>query len=60
LEGEAHRDAVATFRADWWRFEVVEVDVALCELAADLAERTGARTLDGLHLVAAPSRGRGW
>jgi len=57
LEGEAHRDAVATFTADWRRFEVIEVDVAPCERAAELAEHSGARTLDALHLAAALTAG---
>ena len=53
LEGEAHRDAVEAFAVDWRRFEVIELDVVVCEAAAELAERTGVRTLDALHLGAA-------
>jgi uncharacterized protein len=37
--------------SDWRAFEVVEVDAALCERAAELACATGLRTLDSLHLA---------
>ena len=45
--------ARATFVADLASFAVVEVDAATCELAATIAEQTGVRTLDALHLGAA-------
>ncbi len=45
--------ARATFVADLASFAVVEVDGATCELAATIAEQTGVRTLDALHLGAA-------
>ena len=38
---------------DWARFEVVEIDDALCRHAVGLTERHGLRTLDALHLAAA-------
>jgi predicted nucleic acid-binding protein len=38
---------------------VVELDETTCEIAADLAELTGARTLDALHLAAANRAGKG-
>jgi predicted nucleic acid-binding protein len=33
-------------------FAIVELDRSTCELAAAIAEQTGARTLDALHLGA--------
>jgi predicted nucleic acid-binding protein len=47
------------FRDDWARSTIAELDEATCELACDLAETTGARTLDALHLAAAQRIGRG-
>ncbi len=41
------------FVADWSRTAVVALDQATMRTAADLAETTGARTLDALHLAAA-------
>jgi predicted nucleic acid-binding protein len=38
---------------------VVELDETTCGIAADLAELTGARTLDALHLAAANRAGKG-
>lgn len=34
-------------------FSLVELDALTCDMAADIAEVTGARTLDALHLAAA-------
>lgn len=42
------RDA---FRADWGRLAVVEIDAVLAEDAGRLADLTGARSLDALHLA---------
>ena len=53
--GQARED----FSEDWRRCDVVELDAFLCGLAADLAESTGARTLDALHLAAAHRVGAG-
>lgn len=39
--------------ADLESFAVVELDAATCELAATIAETTGVRSLDALHLGAA-------
>jgi predicted nucleic acid-binding protein len=39
------------------RFGIVELDEVTCAAAADIAERTGARTLDALHLAAAQRLG---
>ncbi len=38
---------------------IVELDAATCELAATVAEQTGVRTLDALHLGAARRLGAG-
>jgi predicted nucleic acid-binding protein len=45
--------ARASFTADLASFAIVELDAATCELAATVAEQTGVRTLDALHLGAA-------
>ncbi len=50
------RDLVAGRRAfaeDLRSFSIVELDEATCELAATIAETTGVRTHDALHLAAA-------
>ncbi|MBA3400578.1 MAG: PIN domain-containing protein [Actinobacteria bacterium] len=49
----------AAFRVQWNRMQVIELDESLCERAADLAEQTGARALDALHLAAADVLGEG-
>lgn len=46
-------DARADFAVIWARMRVVESDPVTCDLAAQLAEATGVRTLDALHLAAA-------
>ncbi len=43
--------------ADLSRFLIVELDERTCELAATIAETTGARSLDALHLGAARRAG---
>lgn len=45
--------ARASFTEDLASFAIVEMDAATCELAATIAEQTGVRTLDALHLGAA-------
>lgn len=45
--------ALGSLARDWSRMQVVELDAVTCETAAALAETTGARTLDALHLGAA-------
>lgn len=45
--------ARASFAEDLASFSIVELDAATCELAATIAEQTGVRTLDALHLGAA-------
>jgi len=50
------RDLVAArlaFAGDLRSFSIVELDEATCESAAMIAETTGVRTLDALHLAAA-------
>jgi predicted nucleic acid-binding protein len=47
------------FLSDWDTMHVVELDFETFELAAELAEVTGARTLDSMHLGAASRVGRG-
>ncbi len=49
-------DAVAArtaFAEDVRAFALVELDAETCELAATIAESSGARSLDALHLAAA-------
>lgn len=41
------------FAADIRAFDLVELDPTTCESAAEVAEATGVRTLDALHLAAA-------
>ena len=41
------------FAADWSAMHVVALNDKTCSQAAELAETTGARTLDALHLAAA-------
>jgi len=45
--------ARASFADDLSALSLVELDAATCELAATIAEQTGVRTLDALHLGAA-------
>jgi predicted nucleic acid-binding protein len=53
LTGTALSESRAAFATDLESFAIVELDAATCELAATIAEQTGARTLDALHLGAA-------
>lgn len=53
LEPSAAVDARAALREDLEAFGIVELDADTCELAASIAEQTGVRTLDALHLGAA-------
>jgi predicted nucleic acid-binding protein len=50
--------ARAAFSEDLAALSIVELDAATCELAATIAEQTGVRTLDALHLGAAHRIGR--
>lgn len=59
LEDQALADARLQFDQDWARTHVVELDAETCSVASGLAEGTGARTLDALHLGAAMRAGSG-
>jgi predicted nucleic acid-binding protein len=59
LEGRDLSQARGDFASDWERMHVVELDRTTCSVAAELAEATGARTLDALHLGAAQRVGGG-
>lgn len=47
------RGVIERIDADWLSFDVVEVDAALAEHAAQLAISTDLRSLDALHLASA-------
>jgi predicted nucleic acid-binding protein len=56
------RDASAArsaFERDLEALSLVELDATTCEMAAAIAELTGVRTLDALHLAAAQRVGGG-
>jgi predicted nucleic acid-binding protein len=53
LEERDATAARAAFIEDLAAFGIVELDKVTCDAAADIAELTGARTLDALHLAAA-------
>jgi hypothetical protein len=53
MELEEPREVRDRFEEDWERFTVVEIDQVTTETAASVAESTGVRTLDALHLGAA-------
>jgi len=53
LPAAAATEARAAFREDLSSLAIIELDAATCELAATIAEQTGVRTLDALHLGAA-------
>lgn len=53
LAGRDLAAARADFARDLGAFSIIELDERTCAAAADLAEVTGVRTLDALHLAAA-------
>jgi predicted nucleic acid-binding protein len=53
LRGRSLSEARRQFIADWDRTQPIEVDQRTCAVAAEIAESTGTRTLDALHLGAA-------
>jgi predicted nucleic acid-binding protein len=53
LSGSALTRSRAAFTSDLRSFAIVELDIDTCEIAATIAEQTGARSLDALHLGAA-------
>jgi len=59
LAGAALARARRYFEADWRRTHVVELDEETCEQAVRLAELSGSRTLDALHLAALRRVGEG-
>jgi len=59
LESDVAARMRAAFADDARKLFLVELDAALCEEAAGIAELTGVRTLDALHLAAARRVGDG-
>lgn len=57
LSGEDLAGARVAFDEDWQDVVVVELDRVTCDAAAKLAEQTGVRSLDALHLGAAEVAG---
>ncbi len=53
LSGRGLAAARAAFAEDLRSISIIELDEATCESAATIAETTGVRTLDALHLAAA-------
>jgi hypothetical protein len=53
LSGRDLASARAAFANDLRSISIIELDEATCESAAMIAESTGVRTLDALHLAAA-------
>ena len=53
LSGRDLAAARAAFADDLHSISIIELDDATCESAAAIAETTGVRTLDALHLAAA-------
>jgi predicted nucleic acid-binding protein len=53
LSGTVLTEARRAFATDLDALAIVELDAATCELAATIAEQSGVRTLDALHLGAA-------
>ena len=53
LSGGDLAAAQAAFADDLRSFSIIELDATTCESAAAIAEATGVRTLDALHLAAA-------
>ncbi len=52
LQGRPRTEARQLFDDDLGAMSIVDVDRSTCELAAAIAERTGARALDAIHLGA--------
>ncbi|HEY7070266.1 MAG TPA: type II toxin-antitoxin system VapC family toxin [Acidimicrobiales bacterium] len=59
LHGPALSEARAAFVDDLASFAIVELDATTCDVAATIAEQSGVRTLDALHLGAARRLGMG-
>lgn len=59
LDGDHLDVARRRFADDWREMDAVDLGERVCELAALLAENTGVRSLDALHLAAAELVGEG-
>lgn len=59
FDGSDLANAQRQFLADWAATHIIELDATVCDLAGDIAEISGVRTLDALHLAAAQRVGRG-
>lgn len=59
LSGRELDSARRQFAPDWARCAVIDLDATTCQLASEIAEVTGARSLDALHLGAASRLGSG-
>ncbi|MEX0650945.1 MAG: type II toxin-antitoxin system VapC family toxin [Actinomycetota bacterium] len=59
LDGQALAAARREFESDWRRTTIIELDATTCRHAAEIAEVTGVRSLDALHLGAARRIGSG-
>ncbi|MBK5221576.1 MAG: type II toxin-antitoxin system VapC family toxin [Acidimicrobiia bacterium] len=57
LEPTAATASRAAFAADLTAISIIDLDAATCELSATIAEQTGVRSLDALHLGAASRLG---
>jgi uncharacterized protein len=57
LAGRELDIARSRFARDWGEIDAVDLGEAVAELAAQIAERTGVRSLDALHLGAAGMAG---
>lgn len=53
LEASAVAESRRQLATDLAAFNIVELDADTCELAATIAEQSGVRSLDALHLAAA-------
>ncbi len=59
LSGTELSAARQQFERDWQSADIIELTEEVCSAAADVAEATGSRTLDALHLGAARTAGGG-
>jgi hypothetical protein len=57
LEGRDLGAARSAFADDLEALSIIELDEVTCEAAAEIAELTGVRTLDAMHLAAARRAG---
>ncbi len=52
LPTDATRSSKEAFKLDWDHLMIVEIDATLCRDAGQVADETGVRSLDALHLAA--------